>query len=259
MKNQIVTGLWIGDTLPELARLCIASFIHHGHTFQLYTYQDYDNVPDGTIVKNANDLIDSNCLFLSGAFNDWFRWVYLSKHGGWFIDMDVVCMSDDLPDADIWMGHDTLDTIGTYLIKFPADHPGINELAAGAGDPCSIFPWTSTDERSYKTWLLHDKRNIMHRRHRHIDWAQYGKHELMRMVRHYKLDRLVAPADYVNPLSWESAHLYFNGNLSITSPALSSAFALHLYYWTVRQNGGKIINNAAENSVYKYLLNTYLK
>ena len=36
----IIQSLWIGDDLTNLEKLCVQSFIDHGHEFHLYTYAD---------------------------------------------------------------------------------------------------------------------------------------------------------------------------------------------------------------------------
>lgn len=258
MKNQLVTGLWIGDTLPEIIKLCIASYLKHGHKFQLFCYKPYDNIPEGTIVQNANELIDVNCLFNPGLFNDWFRWTYLAKYGGWFTDMDVLCLSDDLPNFNIWIGKDTPDNIGTYLMKFPKDHPGIRQLAAGAGDPCSIFEWTNEKEQQEKNMLLQRDKDIHHRRKHHIYWPKYGKDEFKKLIAHYSLNSYINDLHFANPLNWGQAYKYFNGEVTEDSPIVKQAFALHLYYCSCKENNYRIIREAKENSMYRFALNKYL-
>lgn len=52
-----VAGLWIGETLPPLAELCIRSYLSHGIPFRLFTYRNYENIPEGTMVQNASEVI----------------------------------------------------------------------------------------------------------------------------------------------------------------------------------------------------------
>ncbi len=44
----IIQSLWIGNPLSKLERLCIQSFIDHGHEFHLYTYATV-----GSLIKFA--------------------------------------------------------------------------------------------------------------------------------------------------------------------------------------------------------------
>lgn len=104
-NNRIINGLWIGNKLSALEQLCILSFIQNGHIFQLWTYSIIDNIPEGTIIKNANDIIDSKDIFSYvytnkfghgkgsyAGFSDIFRYKLLYTHGGWWTDMDVTCL-----------------------------------------------------------------------------------------------------------------------------------------------------------------------
>ena len=97
MKNQKITGLWVGKTLPELAQLCIKSFLDHGHEFQLFTYRHYDNIPEGTTVRDAREILPEDVVFTDSynslaSFSDWFRMKFLSEEGGIWSDMDVICL-----------------------------------------------------------------------------------------------------------------------------------------------------------------------
>ncbi|MCF3110627.1 hypothetical protein LL912_17710 [Niabella sp. CC-SYL272] len=94
--NKIIRGLWIGSRLNPLALLCINSFLFHGHEFHLYTYEKME-VPKGTVLKDANKIIKKERIFKDkynsyATFSDWFRYELLYKYGGWWTDMDVVCM-----------------------------------------------------------------------------------------------------------------------------------------------------------------------
>lgn len=78
MKTQTISGLWVGETLPLLARLCIKSFLDNGHSFQLFTYANYDNVPEGTLVRDARQILPQEAVFYHengslAPFADWFR------------------------------------------------------------------------------------------------------------------------------------------------------------------------------------------
>ncbi len=62
MLPEIKT-LWIGGDLSRLERVCLASFIAHGHKVTLYTYGDVGNIPKGVVLEDANKIIDSSKVF----------------------------------------------------------------------------------------------------------------------------------------------------------------------------------------------------
>ncbi len=87
--------------------LCIKSFLDHGHTFQLFTYRNYDNIPAGTLVRDARDILPEEAIFHDShnslaPFSDWFRMKFLSQEGGFWVDMDVICLGDELPASPLW-------------------------------------------------------------------------------------------------------------------------------------------------------------
>ncbi|MCF8323269.1 MAG: hypothetical protein K9I26_09045, partial [Flavobacterium sp.] len=106
MNLPIIQSLWIGDTLSLNEQLCITSFLFHGHEFHLYTYGTIKNVPDDTIIKDANRIIPSDKIFKYrkgsyAGFADWFRYKLLFEKGGFWVDTDVICMKPFLFDSNI--------------------------------------------------------------------------------------------------------------------------------------------------------------
>lgn len=93
---SIVQSLWIGPRLSAMERLCINSFLKAGHEFHLYAYGWVEDVPVGTIVKDANDIIPANEIFSVrggfSSFSDFFRWKLVLDKGGWWVDTDTVCL-----------------------------------------------------------------------------------------------------------------------------------------------------------------------
>src|SRR5215813_6559365 len=106
-SNRIVQGLWIGPHLSVMERLSIRSFLANGHEYHLYVYDQVENVPEGAVLKDANEVFDKSRVFTyqSGfgknsyaGFANMFRYKLLAMRGGWWADSDVVCIRPlDLP------------------------------------------------------------------------------------------------------------------------------------------------------------------
>jgi hypothetical protein len=96
--NKVVQGLWIGQHLTKMERLAITSFVANGHEFHLYVYGKIDDVPCGTNLLDANEILPENEIFRFGksatyaVFADLFRYKLLVEKGGWWVDMDLVCL-----------------------------------------------------------------------------------------------------------------------------------------------------------------------
>jgi hypothetical protein len=97
----IVQSLWIGGALAEMQILSIRSFLAHGHDYHLYAYDAVDDVPPGTTVRDACEILpcDSVFCYQSGfgkgsysAFSNLFRYKLILERGGWWVDTDVVCL-----------------------------------------------------------------------------------------------------------------------------------------------------------------------
>ncbi len=81
-----------------MERLCIKSFLAHGHAFHLYVYDDVHGVPSGTILHRADEVINRSRIFTYtgngsvAGFANMFRYKLLLDRGGWWVDLDTVCL-----------------------------------------------------------------------------------------------------------------------------------------------------------------------
>lgn len=96
-SNKIIQSFWYGDTLSQIEQLCIKSFLAHGHEFHLYSYNNIKNIPEGCSLKDANIILPKSSIFFDSrglitAFSNYFRFNMLYKLGGWWVDMDVICL-----------------------------------------------------------------------------------------------------------------------------------------------------------------------
>ncbi len=101
MGTETFQSLWIGSRLSVMEGLSIRSFLDHGYTFHLYAYQTVENVPAGTIVLPGDQILPADQIFCYrkgygkgsfAAFSNLFRYRLLLERGGWWTDLDSVCM-----------------------------------------------------------------------------------------------------------------------------------------------------------------------
>ena len=123
----IIQSLWIGDDLTQIEKLCIRSFLDHGHEFYFYTYTEIGGIPEGTTIRDGNEILDSSNIFQSKSgsyahFADWFRYAMLVKNGGFWVDMDVICIKPFDFDSDIILVGGS-DAYTNAIIGMPAGHP----------------------------------------------------------------------------------------------------------------------------------------
>jgi hypothetical protein len=135
-------SFWFGDSLPPYQRLAMKSFIDHGHEYVLYAYKEFD-IPAGATLRDAAEVLPQSRVFVydEGAgvgrgsvsvFANLFRYHLLYRMGDWWVDADVICLSDDLPSTPIFMGWEYEHVIGNAILRFPAEHAFVGELRDAA-------------------------------------------------------------------------------------------------------------------------------
>lgn len=135
---DIVQSLCLGSTaLSNVERLAITSFLQNGHDFHLYTYEPIENIPEGTTVKNANEIILQSKAFTVplahvtncySSFSDFFRWKLILDRGGWWVDLDLVCLKPfDIPIEYVFSGGrgspGADNCIASHVFKAPKGSP----------------------------------------------------------------------------------------------------------------------------------------
>ena len=61
--SNIIQSLWIGEALSKMEQLSIKSFRDFGHEYHLYTYGTVKNIPEGTVVKDGNEIVPASARF----------------------------------------------------------------------------------------------------------------------------------------------------------------------------------------------------
>ena len=141
MSLPIIQSLWIGDDLTNLEKLCIQSFIDHGHEFHLYTYADIGGVPDGTTIKDGNDILHGSKVYKDrrgsyATFSDWFRYEMLAAVGGFWVDTDAVCVKPFDFKNDLVVGKEDSENVCNAVVGSPKDH----KIIVAMRDACREYP-----------------------------------------------------------------------------------------------------------------------
>ena len=149
MNLPIIQSLWVGDALSNLEKLCIQSFLDHGHEFHLYTHGEVAGIPAGAVVKDANQILPFTELKQFGdsttkvrslqRFSDYFRYTLLYKIGGFWVDMDIVCLKPFDFAAEIIYS-------GMAILKFPNGHPLCKLMLHGCQNHTKPMPF---DDAAY--------------------------------------------------------------------------------------------------------------
>jgi hypothetical protein len=137
--KAVFQGFWHGPPLGELNLACLRSFVDLGYTFELYTYEAFD-LPPTIVLKDAAEIIPLQDLFYFdnvgsntkdlGPFSDLFRFKLLSERGGWWVDVDTICLSPNIPQLDRAWAQEQPEIDPTQI--------GPGQLALGKGDPLAV-------------------------------------------------------------------------------------------------------------------------
>lgn len=135
-NNSIIQSLWIGDTLSNMERLCINSYIRNGHRFHLYVYDEVSGVPPQVELRNAADIVSATLVRRDGfgsyaGFSDLFRYKLLYEKGGWWVDMDSVCVKPITIAEDYCFSSEEKEhrcTLNNGFIKCPAKADFLSDI-----------------------------------------------------------------------------------------------------------------------------------
>jgi len=96
-----VSSLWIGKKLSLINIISINSFLHNSYKYNLYVYEEVENIPKGVNILDGNDILPDSAIWHYGkgfnkgspsSFSNEFRYTLLYENGGLWTDTDVVLL-----------------------------------------------------------------------------------------------------------------------------------------------------------------------
>ena len=236
--NKTIQGLWIGPELSLMEQLSISSFLRNGHDYHLYVYGEVKNVPAGTVIRNANEILPAARIFQYkhrpsyAGFANHFRYKLLLERGGWWADTDIVCLKAfDFPDE--------------YVFSSEINHRGVEVVASGiikvpAGSSIMAYAWKVCESKNPNRLV----------------WGETGPKLMTKAVRKFSLkgykknSRVFCPVDYEG---WQTV-LQPDAGLSLDD----GTFAIHLWNEMWRLAGQDKNAQYHELCLYEKLKRTYL-
>ena len=124
LNRRPVASLWIGDSLHYVNQLCLKSHLVQGHPVTLYCTDAVRNVPEGVIVRPADEIMqidrkiveETSASFLSNVF----RYKMIQKTDAIWIDCDAFCYRP-FPDdqTHIYAGHGMRGALNCGVVAIP--------------------------------------------------------------------------------------------------------------------------------------------
>ncbi|OUU26399.1 MAG: hypothetical protein CBC13_00335 [Planctomycetia bacterium TMED53] len=225
-----VQSLWIGESLSELEALCIRSFLHHGHSFHLYTYENVGNIPEGTVIRDASEIIPKDLIYRVrdslAIFSDQFRWELLCRQGGCWVDMDMICLQPFDFEEEVVFGLQGEGQVATGVLIFPQGHPIACDVAETCRHPHRVLPWDTLYDRCRK-WV---NRNLRGNRREHLRWGESGGPKgLTRVLKYGGILDQAQPAHRFYPVEAPRWKAHFDGTFRNGLEEFSDSHSTHLW------------------------------
>jgi hypothetical protein len=232
-----IQSLWIGDHLSAMEHMAIASFLRHGHTFHLYVYQRPAGIPEGTVVRDANEILPAARIFkyreydTYAGFSNFFRYKLLLERGGWWVDLDLICIKPF-----------RFPTEYVVSSEMEAGIPKISNCAIKAPAGCQVL------EHAWQVCETLDPGKLK--------WGQSGPKLMAQCVEKFGLQPYVQPPNVFCPIDYDDWETVLGAS---AQPRVGEqTYAVHLWneYW----RRAKRDKNATyhRESLYEKLKSSYL-
>jgi hypothetical protein len=229
---DVIQSLWIGDSLSAMERLSIKSFLQNGHNVHIYTYAPVGGVPEGAVLKDANEIIHRAGVFKVrggySSFSDFFRWKLVLDRGGWWADLDTVCLKPfDFPDDYVFVGGlgapGSDDCVSSGIFKAPK------------GSPVTQYGWDECQMMEIPK----------------MTWGQAGPPLFTQAVHRFNLTDRIVSGKLFFPVFYTAAPEAF---VSAIAPAIpGESYSIHLFNEMWRMAGKDKNRIYPETSLYEQL------
>ena len=182
-SNKIIQSLWVGNSLSKMEQLCAKSYLHNGHDFHLYVYDEIKNVPHGVVLKNGNEIISESKIFKDNrggfaSFSDFFRYTLLYKKGGWWVDMDSICLKYFDIKEDYCFSCENGSIVNNGFIKTPSN----SEFLQDCLEQIHVIGF----------------KNVMR--------GSFGPTLISNILKNYDSDSFLKHSEYFCPVNWDEVY-----------------------------------------------------
>ena len=229
----VIQSLWIGADLSNVEKLCVQSFLDNGHEFHLYTYAKIGGVPQGAVIKDANEILPENDIFQNRrggvtAFADWFRFALLNKRGNFWVDMDIICLKPFSFDSDIVFGR------GVMVMAFPKGHILAQSLEKAGRNHTEIFPWEDATTIKKKRW-----KRLLRRGKEGMEFDNpLSLGGFTKALKYFSVNQHAKPFMYFTPIPHTQWHTAFNDAYAEGIGFYENTHAVHLWNEQARRISG---------------------
>jgi mannosyltransferase OCH1-like enzyme len=235
--NRVIQGLWIGPELSALEQLSLASFLQNGHEYHLYVYDEPKNIPAGTVVRDANEILPSSSIFQYNqyasyaGFANFFRYKLLLERGGWWVDADTICLKQfDFSEEHLFSTEmcNGMEVVNCGVIKAPK------------GSPAMAFAWEVCQTKNPEQLV----------------WGETGPRLMGEAVRKHSLEKYSKPHQVFCPIGYADWHKVLEPGMDTLLDG--ETYAIHLWNEMWRKIGQDKNASYDERCLFERLKRKYL-
>ena len=232
-KEVIVQSLWVGPRLSRMEYYSIKSFLTLGYTFHLYTYEKVKNIPKGTVIKDASEIMPAKDIFdLKSTylpFSDIWRYKMLHDKGNYWVDLDMIALKkfnfNTDKDKYVFSSERTIQE-GAYKSR-SKKVPNIGVLKAPKGSPFYLEAYEKCLE------FNNNKKNDDKLKYMKMLRALIKKHDMEKYV---KEPKLFCNLDWWHSREAFEVHKKYPTKYGVPAPTISSMFRgpYTVHFWRDR-------------------------
>jgi hypothetical protein len=227
-----VASLWVSGALGMIERLSLISFLAHGHTVTLYTYDEVSGVPAGVVVRDARAVLPEERMrdlrYRSGSYalgSNLFRYEMQRQSVGMWIDADVVALRPIRLTGDVVIGRESDRYVNGAVLLLAPELPVLAD-AISLFDPNTIPPWVP-----YRKRLGAWRKRLSGRSFgpQEMPFGTFGPNALTALLRKHGLLERAQPESVFYPLAPRDARRAFDPALPLDAIVREDTLTVHLW------------------------------
>lgn len=232
-----VNAVWIGKEFPMVQRLSARSWLAHGHEYHLWVYDHVVGVPDGVIVRDGTDILEGPIhRYTDPKHKDspvlhanLFRYAFLAKRGGAFVDADTVCLAE-------------FDLTGEWAFS--------SEVVAKKPHPNFAFVCVPERETAFARDCYGEAQSRLHTK----TWGLFGPALLNQQIANHDMGAYVlAPEVFCKIGYWEISRFF-----DPDPPDMEGCLGSHMWQQILSRNGIDLILDRPKTSLWQRWREAYL-
>jgi hypothetical protein len=224
--------LWIGPRLPWLERLCLASWVRHGHVVTLWTYQQFEGVPAGVQIRDARQILPESAITAhrySGSFalfSNRFRYHLLRRSPVTWLDADIFLLHPLVFASSYLFARETSDSVCNAVLRLPPQALALQDLVAFVDSRVPTPPWWPLKDR-----LFQRARGLFDRHvpAEDLEWGTFGPRALTHVLGRHGLTGHALDSDVFYPILWYETALFFRPPEQVVARFTERTVAVHLW------------------------------